>query len=499
MDTTTIEWVSSGSRWLRAGGVLLAYAGLCALVRQGWRQRQAAASGQGATAMSQASAITPATDDAPWVVYASQSGQAEAWAQHTALSLQAAHPSTHVLALDALTLDDLQQHPTLLFIVSTTGEGDAPDNALEFERRFMASGAAPLALPRLRYGLMALGDRDYSAYCGFGRRLDAWLQAAGAKPAFDRIEVNQADPAGLAAWRRQAAYMTALDDALPRPDEPAGAGFVNWRVKAVELLNSGSAGQPLVLVRLRVADGALPAWQAGDLAQILPPGAAPGHSKPREYSIANLPQDDELHLLVRRAVGSGGRLGEVSGWLTSGSLSSSGFPSPHSALHVGDNVQLRLRTRSGFNLNVVPQVPLVLIGGGSGLAGLRAHLQQRAAAIAASGQPAPEFSAWLLFGERSGQYDTLLVDELSAWQRSGVLSHLDRVFSRDTPQAPYVQHRLLAEADRLRTWVTAGAHILVCGSLVGMGRGVNEAMRQILGEAEMNALTRSGRIRRDLY
>jgi sulfite reductase (NADPH) flavoprotein alpha-component len=492
MDTTTLEWVSSGSRWLSAGGVLLAYAGLCLLVRQGWRQRQAASGRSTTKARHTTPPATPASD-APWVVYASQSGQAEAWARHTKLLLQRAHPGARALPLDALTLADLQQHRTMLFIASTTGEGEAPDNALDFEHRFMASGAALPALPQLRYGLMALGDSDYRAYCGFGRRLDAWLRQTGAQPAFARIDVNQAEPAGLSTWLRDVAHLAALGEApsAAEPAAPADTPFAPWRVAAAECLNPGSAGQPLVQLHLQPAQGVLPCWQAGDLVQILPNGSTAGTSKPRDYSIANLPQDGELRLLVRRAVGTDGRAGAVSGWLTSGM--------PDAPLRVGDTLQLRLRAHSGFRLNVGPQVPLILIGHGSGLAGLRAHLQQRAAAIAASGQPAPARCAWLLLGERSNAHDRLLAEDLAGWHTRGVLTHLDRVFSRDTPEAPYVQHRLRAKADRLCTWVAAGAHILVCGSLAGMGQGVNEALREILGEAEVNALTRSARIRRDLY
>ena len=232
-----------------------------------------------------------------------------------------------------------------------------------------------------------------------------------------------------------------------------------------------------------------------DLARLRPTfrlrDGVPGRSTPRDYSVANLPADGELRLLVRRQVDASGRLGTVSGWLTGGDA--------EHPLRVGDTVALRLRSHRGFQLAVGVQTPLVLIGNGSGLAGLRAHLQQRAVAVAASGQPAPARCAWLLFGERSRAHDTLLADELGAWQASGVISHLDRVYSRDTPAAPYVQHRLRLEAERLRDWVAAGACILVCGSLAGMGQAVNEAMREILGEDAVNSLTRSGRIRRDLY
>jgi sulfite reductase (NADPH) flavoprotein alpha-component len=58
--------------------------------------------------------------------------------------------------------------------------------------------------------VLALGDRSYGHFCGFGHQLDQWLRQHGAHPLFDAIEVDNADPAAapLAAvagttWRRR--------------------------------------------------------------------------------------------------------------------------------------------------------------------------------------------------------------------------------------------------------------------------------------------------------
>lgn len=484
MDALFLLWLSHGARWLAAAATLLAYAGLCGWVRRRWL---AQLSGRPHLSGTAAGAAGPAGLHGPWVIYASQSGQAEAWARHTAQALHPGAdgpPAVRLMTLDQLTRADLQdaQHHArqLLFIVSTTGDGEPPDNALDFVRRCMAGAPPSPDLSRLHYGLMALGDRDYGAYCGFGRRLDAWLRQAGAQPHFDRIEAHQADPAALRQWRHELARVSSwnADQA-----EPASAAFQPWRVTEKHCINPGSLGLPMVRLSLRPASGELPRWCAGDLAQILPP-TGPGRA--RDYSIANLADDGVLQLLVRRRVLDTGQAGAVSGWLTG-------------SLQVGDTVSLRVREHLGFRLELPAQVPLILMGNGSGLAGLRAHLQQRAQACAAAGGAAPERCAWLLFGERSRAHDTLLADDLAGWQISGVLSRLDRVFSRDDPEAPYVQHRLRQQAERLRDWLQHGAHLLICGSQAGMAAGVDTALRELLGDGEVDALMRSGRIRRDVY
>ncbi|MNR66352.1 Sulfite reductase [NADPH] flavoprotein alpha-component [compost metagenome] len=62
-----------------------------------------------------------------------------------------------------------------------------------------------------------------------------------------------------------------------------------------------------------------------------------------------------------------------------------------------------------------------------------------------------------------------------------------------------MQDRLRAAADELRAWLADGAAIYVCGSLRGMGEGVDALLRELLGEAAVAELQDSGRYRRDLY
>ena len=62
-----------------------------------------------------------------------------------------------------------------------------------------------------------------------------------------------------------------------------------------------------------------------------------------------------------------------------------------------------------------------------------------------------------------------------------------------------MQHKLEAASEALREWVGAGAAIYVCGSLSGMAPGVDAALRQVLGDAEVENMLADGRYRRDVY
>jgi sulfite reductase (NADPH) flavoprotein alpha-component len=443
---------------LRWGGALAltgSYAAMCYGI---WRARR------------NANVIGNGAGTADWlVVYASQTGNAELLARRSADLLATGGLAARAACMSSLDAAGLADAARILFIVSTYGEGDAPDTAARFAGHLMADGAD---LAHLHYAVLALGDRSYRNFAGFGRALDTWLAQAGASRLFERIDVDRGDAEALAAWQHQVSRLAGTADA---PDWTAPA-YGEWRVAERTLLNPGSAGAPLYRIALRPADEAALDWEAGDLAQVSAP-ADPAH--PREYSIASLPSDGCLELLVRLQHHDDGTPGAASGWLCEGA----------------DRVQLRIRAHERFRLGANARRPLIAIGNGSGLAGLRGLLKARI--------HGGEHDNWLLFGERNAAHDFLLRDELQGWLASGWLKRLDLAFSRDGAAdgsgKRYVQHLLHEHAGVLRDWIARGAALYVCGSLQGMAGGVHAALTDILGQDALEALTAEGRYRRDVY
>jgi len=462
--------------------------------------------------------------DAPaWLIgFATQSGFAEQLAWQTAGQLQAAGLPVKVQRLADVTEQDLRQSQNALFVVSTFGDGEAPDSALGFERKLLGS---PLALENLNYAVLGLGDRQYQHFCGFARRLQGWLAERGGKLLFDGVEVDSADPVALQHWQQQLGQVTGT---APTSLWQAPA-YDNWTLNQREHLNPGSSGSKVFLIGLTPPPSMV--WEAGDLVEVMPRNSVAaveqflnglgiaasnsvrisGLEEPlnvalasrqlpqhrahlvglhaqavvdalvplamREYSIASITEDGSLQLIVRQELHPDGSLGLGSGWLTE-----------HVAL--GDTVSLRVRRNSSFHLPNEPR-PLILIGNGTGLAGLRSLLKARIS----RGQS----RNWLLFGERNREHDFHCGGELLQWQASGELARLDLAFSRDQAEKIYVQDRLLQAADELRGWLAEGAAIYICGSLEGMAAGVDAALVEILGAQAVGELIEQGRYRRDVY
>lgn len=450
------------SLW-NAATVLLGYSVFCTLI---WRR-----------ARRRTQPMVPVAPDGSGLLisYASQGGTAERIARQSAQSLQG-KVQVVVLPMNQVNADTLRHCNQALFVVSTYGEGEPPDNALLFARRHLRQRADALWAD-IRYGVLALGDRQYAQFCGFGRSVHQGLVRNGAQPLFEPVLVDREDPQALRQWQTLLGQLGADPDRMHAANDERALN--PWRLQSRQLLNSGSPGAPVFLLRFipEDAQGQAVTWQAGDIAQIRFYDQARGEGALRDYSIASLPEDGALELVVRQRRFDDGRLGLGSGCLTA-------------ELPLDGQLPVSIRSNAVFHAPP-PERPMILIGNGTGIAGLRAHLKAREHVGARRN--------WLLFGERSSGSDSLFEDELMSWLNRGHLQRLDRTFSRDGTSPRYVQEALELAAESLQAWVLEGAHIYVCGSRRGMAGDVDRALRRHLGDQRVEDLLASNRYCRDVY
>jgi sulfite reductase (NADPH) flavoprotein alpha-component len=128
-------------------------------------------------------------------------------------------------------------------------------------------------------------------------------------------------------------------------------------------------------------------------------------------------------------------------------------------------------------------VPILMVGAGTGVAPYRAFMQEREARGAQGG-------SWLFFGERNFRTDFLYQVEWQALLKRGVLSRLDLAFSRDAAPKTYVQDRLRRQGREVYAWLEDGAWLYVCGDAAHMAPDVHAALVDIV--AEQGGLDRDG-------
>ena len=132
------------------------------------------------------------------VFFASQTGNGEEIARELGKEAERAGLAVEVQSLSALRPPVLKKLEHAAFVISTHGEGDPPDDALDlFE--YLASPRAA-RLEQLRFRVLALGDRSYSQFCAAGRKLENLLLAQGAGTFAERIECDIDFQSAATAW-----------------------------------------------------------------------------------------------------------------------------------------------------------------------------------------------------------------------------------------------------------------------------------------------------------
>jgi len=129
-----------------------------------------------------------------------------------------------------------------------------------------------------------------------------------------------------------------------------------------------------------------------------------------------------------------------------------------------------------FHLPEDPDIPIIMIGPGTGIAPFRAYLQERKV-TGAKGKN------WLFFGAQHEHCDYAYGDEFAAYKKDELLTHVDCAWSRDQAQKIYVQHKMRENADEIWKWIDAeGAHFFVCGDAKRMAKDVDATLRKIVME-----------------
>lgn len=136
------------------------------------------------------------------ILYGSQTGNGRGVAKALAEKAQSQGYVVNLASMGEYNVRQLKQEAVLLLVVSTHGEGEAPDDAIELHK-FLASKRAP-KLDNLHYSVLALGDSSYEFFCQTGKDFDARLAALGAKSLLPLIECDMDYEAAAGQWHADA-------------------------------------------------------------------------------------------------------------------------------------------------------------------------------------------------------------------------------------------------------------------------------------------------------
>lgn len=158
-------------------------------------------------------------EQAVTILYGTESGNAEELA-HLA-GKQAGEKGIRAKVVDMADYprDQLGEEENLLVLVSTWGDGDPPDSAVEFYE-WLHSESAP-RLEGMRFSVLALGDTSYERFCQTGKDFDSRLEALGAERVYPRKDCDVDFEAPFEEWLSGA--LPALVEAGNAAASPAPA------------------------------------------------------------------------------------------------------------------------------------------------------------------------------------------------------------------------------------------------------------------------------------
>jgi sulfite reductase (NADPH) flavoprotein alpha-component len=538
------------------------------------------------------------------ILYGSQTGNAESLAKRIAREAGKRGFAATVHELNKFPIAQLASEERVLFVTSTFGDGEPPDNARSFWESLNSPSAPKLA--QTQVSVCALGDSNYPKFCAFGRELDARLGTLGAQRAHPRADCDVEFEEPFANWLNEALAKMAARSPVSQPatsspekttadagppkysrSNPFPATLLTSRklngpgsekdTRHVELALhnselSYSVGDALgifpencpelvteILATLKFSGDEIVTGREGT--QITMREALSGHyeitkiSQPFLKAMADASRDDLLQSLTAPDVN-----GELAQFLRGREIidlllahpavkfaptvfvkllkklqprlySISSSPKAHPGqVHLTVGVvryDSLARRRKGVcstflaeraataaplpvfvhqNKNFRPpphgDIPMIMIGPGTGIAPFRAFLEERRA-VGAKGKN------WLFFGDQRAATDFIYRDELETMRRDGLLSKLDLAFSRDQAEKIYVQHRMHENAKELFDWLEQGAHVYVCGDANRMAKDVNEALHGVVQTARgvtrekaaeyMARVKAENRYQRDVY
>ena len=157
----------------------------------------------------------PMAESSLLILYGSQTGNSRMIAKELGDEAKTRGYPARVHGMEDFKKFDFEDEPTIVVVTSSTGNGDAPENAEKFHR-FMKKKTSPSVFTATRFAVCALGDSNYEEFCAIGKDFDKHFERLGGTRFLKRCDVDEVDgiEAHVDPWRER--LWEALK-ALPPP------------------------------------------------------------------------------------------------------------------------------------------------------------------------------------------------------------------------------------------------------------------------------------------
>ena len=499
----------------------------------------------------------------PLIIYGTETGNSKKVASNLLATFK--KNKIQAKAIDVFQYDvaKLEKESLVLFVMSTQGEGEFPQNAIPFYEKLKASNAN---LSKVSFAVLGLGDSSYPLFSNAGILLDEVLAEKGAKRLLPLVKADVDFAETVSIWEAdlQKAFQNlgsnATNEVKPTSATVSSAKK-NYLGKISHKVVLNDVGSNKETYHIEIESDEEINYEPGDALGVFPKNkeaeiqAIAMYFKEENYSIL---ADKNIRGLSKKSLEAFSKLFEIeiieekanlldiiqkyqpkkvkleevialllpiSPRLYSISSSSEAHDGQVHLTVSLNKFKVNDEIKSGLASEFLAEFPLeepsefyihknqnfrlpseetdiIMIGPGTGIAPFRSFLAERDVTGA-------EGKNWLFFGEQHFVLDFYYQTEIQEWLTTGVLTKLDTAFSRDQERKIYVQDRIREKAKEFNAWLENGASIYICGQKNPMSQDVENAIVAVIAkernisesEAQqiLEELESQGKYQKDVY